>query len=87
MAGSVTTTSLPIDSMRFAAVVASTPVTSLIQYCDRIGVPTGTWMIGSRRPCMTEPAWASISAYVSWSAPPISKTRPSASGTSTTPAR
>ena len=57
----MTTTSVPIESIRLRPVVVSTSVTNAIQSDDSLGVSTGTVRIGSERPRITSLACCSIS--------------------------
>ena len=57
----MTTTSVPIESIRLRPVVTSTSVTSASQYDDSRGVSTGTSTIGTERPFSISAATRSMS--------------------------
>src|SRR5690242_4436368 len=86
MDGSRTMTSLVIESMSVRPVEVSTSVTSASHRDDSQGVSSGTGRITMGRPSMAATRLSMVE-YRNTSGPPASKTRPAASGSSSTPRR
>ena len=86
MLSSWTTTSLAIESTSERPAWVSTSVTSASQREESPGVSSGTGTISSRR-FLIAATRRIIVTYCSTSGPPMSKTRPTAWSSSSTPTR